>query len=177
MYIDYNRIITNTTLQRMDEDRYNELREIAEAERTVALNKYHAYNVTDYLAQRAHAVAYTNASSRELNQEEKAILEANITFDDDKFISILNKGNFEVISLETFVKLLSFMTYKFKNNMKFSDDDNRYLNTIDIYAKKIVNHFTKNIGDVDQNIIINKLVEVVTYQKELLINNEKKRIR
>ena len=177
MAINYNKIITRNSLLAMDEEKIYELKELANRERSYVLKKYTVNNISEVLNQKAYDTAYVSAHYHHLNNDEKAILATNIVFDDNKFVHILSKGNFELSSLETFAKLVSYMTYKVNNNMIASDDDKRYLNTVDMYTKRLCNHFSKYIGNVDSTIIVNKLIEIVTLNNNLLNENKKNRIR
>ena len=177
MIIDYNKLITIKSILSIDEERLSELKNIANNERNYIINKNVSNHLTQVLTQKAHDIAYASSRYDKLTKEEKGIIAANIVFDDNKFVSILNKGKFELSSLELYLKLLNYMQYKVANNMISTEDDKRYLNTANIYAKKLMNHFNKYVGEVDAYLIINKLTEIVVHNKDLLSLNNKKHNR
>ena len=167
MNIDYNKIITNNFNLNITEEELNTLKEIAIKEKNIIKAKYHTDTIKEILAQKANETAYVNHRYNHLNMAEKAIIASNMVFDDEKFVNILNKGNFSYETLEVFIKLLNYVKYKIKSN-NLNEKDNKYLNTVNIFAKKLLNHFIKYTGINDINIIINKLNEVISFNPELL---------
>ena len=175
MYIDFKKI--NANYCSLPIERVEEIKDLATKERVFLMNKYHTNNnISTILSSKAYEIAYVNVRNSELNDVEKNILANNIVFDDDKFATILKKGNFDLTYLDSFIKLVNYMKYKTDNN-KLANSDQRYLTTIYIYAKKIVDHFTKYVGNVDKYIIINKLNEIITFNPEILENKKNKFIR
>ena len=175
MYIDYSKIAGNNYNLYFDEEKLNELKELAENEKNLIMYKYKfkCNNMTSVLTQKAHDVVYVNQRNIQLSNVEKTIVACNIVFDDEKFVNILKKGNFDNTCLETYIKLVYYMKKKVDNN-RLSEDDQRYLNTVDTYTKKLVNHFSKYVGVVDKHIIINKLNEILSFRPELLEDKTKK---
>ena len=176
MNIDYNKIITNNYNLYITEKNLNELKEIALKEKSIIKSKYHVDTIKEILAQKANETAYINHRYNDLNMYEKAIIASNIVFNNDKFINVLNKGNFSYETLTIFMKLLNYIKYTIENG-NINEKDNKYINTVNIFSKKLSNHFYKYTGVNDINIIINKLNEIISFNPELLNDNIKSNTR
>lgn len=177
MYINYKKLMRNNYNLYITEERLAELKELAQKERTFIVNKYNVNNITSVLSLKAHDIAYVNMRNNKLSDAEKSIIANNIVFDDEKFVSILNKGKFETVYLQNFIKLTCYLKNKVDNNRISNDSDQRYLDTADMFAKRLVNHFSKYVGVVDCYIIINKLNEILSFRPELLEDVKKNNVR
>lgn len=184
MYIDYNKVAGNNYNLYLTDEKLQELKELSDKERNFLINRY-CYmvnnrigftNITSLLVQKAHEIAYVNSKNRNLTDIEKSLVACNVVFDNEKFATILKKGNFELACLDAYIKLVFFMKRKVDDD-KITEDDQRYLNTVDAYTKKLVNHFNKYVGSVDKHIIINKLNEILSFNRELLEDESKKNYR
>lgn len=170
------KIIAVNLTKYISNKRLNELRNIAQAERTYLNNRYGIACLKECLERKATEIAYHYARYQDKNNIEKAIIASNIVFDSKKFATILNNGNFDIKSLQAFLKLIDyFINNDYDNDL--SGTDERYLEIVNKFEKRLINHFKKQVGVSNPSIIINKLNEVLSFEPELLEQNNNKHSR
>ncbi len=167
MYIDYSKIITDNFRLFISDEKLGFLKAEAKKESMMIKGRYSNVVLKEILSQKADEIVYIYSRNQSKNSIEKALLANNIVFDDENFASILSKGNFDAESLEVFIRLLSYLKTKIAKD-DITENDKKYFDKADQYAKKLVNHFTKYIGKTNPNIIINKINELRSYNPELL---------
>lgn len=171
MYIDYSRIVVEDFTKYIDAEKLAELKEIARKEKTYLTNRYNPNTLRGIVDRKAWEIVTINARHQLRNDLEKSIIANNIVFDNQKFASILNSGSFDLESLETFVKIVRYIKTRLANG-DFDDKDQKYVRIADSFALKLANHFKKYIGISDQNLIINKINEVISYEPELIVSKK-----
>ena len=154
----------------------NELKEIAKNERTYLNNRYHIEYLKNCLDRKAIEVAFKTAKYQNYNDNEKMIIASNIVFDNQKFASILNNGNFDIKSLQAFLKLVNYFVNNCNGN-NLSEDDKKYLEIANKFERKLINYFKRQVGVTYFTIIINKLNELLTFEPELLTKKVNKHTR
>ena len=173
MYIDYSKIITKDLKTLITEQQLQMIKTEATKER----NYIKRNGITEYIKnnffKKAEEVAYVSYRHNQKNDTEKAMLAANIVFEDEKFAEILQKGNFDLHTLETYINLLNYLKSKIANGDEEKIDE-KYLRTAEIFAKKLSKHFQIFIGRNNPNIIINKINEIISFKPELLQDKENK---
>ena len=176
MYIDYSKILSTNLRTHITEEKLKELKDLAEKERTYLKRKYSPNIIAILLSKKAYEIAYINMKNQEKSDNEKAIIASNIVFDDQRFAKILLNGKFDFDTIKSFVSIIGYLKNKMTNS-NLNEKDQKYLTIADNFAKRLANHFSKYIGVVDQNIIINKIIEILEYKPELLENNSSKHTR
>lgn len=177
MFIDYSKITTEDLRLYIDATKLAELKEVAKSERTYLDNRYNKDILRTILAKKAEETVYINARHQTRNNIEKAIIASEIVFDSNKFAETLKNGDFDIDTLQTYIKLLNYLKAKVANDDEIDANDEKYLVIADNFAKKLVRHFIKYNGVSSQNIIINKINEVLSFEPELLIENNKRNHR
>lgn len=176
MYIDYSKIITDDFKLFITNEQLAEIKEIANKERIYLKGRYSKETLKVLLSKKANEAVYINSRHQLKNSVEKALIASNIVFDDEKMARILVSGKFDRDSLETFIKLLSYLKIKVSNDT-IDENDQKYLTIADNYAKKLINHFTKYIGGCEIDIIINKINEIISFNPVLLETKQNKHTR
>ncbi len=170
-----NRIVTVDLKQYISNNKLNELVKIANDERTYLNNRYRAEYLKDCLDRRAIEIIFKGTKYQDRSNIEKIIIANNIVFSNQKFADILNTGNFDINSLRAFLKLVNYFNNVSSDDL--SDDDERYLEILNKFERKLINHFKRQIGVTDLTIIINKLNELLSFEPELLEQNNNKHTR
>ena len=167
MYIDYTKIITDNFKNHTNEETLESIKSEALHERNyIKRNGFTSY-VKEHFFGKADEIAYVSSRHHGKNEYEKALLAANIVFDDEKFAEILLKGNFSKDMLETYIKLLNYLKKAIANN-RFEKKDEKFQETAEKYTRLLSKHFSLYIGKNSPNIIINKINEILSYKPELL---------
>ena len=171
MKIDYTRIVTTDLKPLISAERLEEIKNEAKNERNyIRRNGYTEY-VRDHLFERAEEIAYVNYRHAGKSKSEKAILAANIVFDDEKFAEMLLNGNFNLQMLKDYINLLNYLKNKIVRG-KEAEVDEKYFKTAESFAKRLSIHFQKMIGKNKPSIIINKINELISFRPELLDKQE-----
>ena len=177
MNINYDIIIAKNFNTLITEEEYEKAIENGIFERDYMLRRIKdSVYASEYLIDRAYAAPYVNAKYQNMSLAEKAIMAGTIAFDNKKFASVLLKGNFNYESLVTFLKLVDYLKFK-KNNQVMDEKNKKYENSVNLYARKLENHFRYHFGRTNINIIINKINEIISYEPELLLDNNKNKMR
>jgi len=176
MFIDYSKIITEDLRLYVNATQLAELKDVASKERTYLNNRYHKDTLRTILARKAEETVYVNARHQTRNNIEKAIIASEIVFDSQKFAEILLNCEFDINTLQTYIKLLNYLKAKVAND-DIDQNDEKYLVIADNFAKRLVKHFIKFNGVSSQNIIINKINEILSFEPELLDTEGKKNSR
>ncbi len=167
MYIDYNKIITDDFKNHTNEATLTEIKREALRERNyIKRNGLTAY-VKEHFFSKADEIAYVSARHYKKSDSEKALLAANIAYDDEKFVEILSKGNFNIDMLETYIRLLNYLKKAIRNN-SLEKRDEKLQETVEKYTRLLLKHFNLYVGKNNPNILINKINEVLSYRPELL---------
>ena len=175
MNIDYHKIITTDFNDLVKLDDYNEIKEEFSKERKYLLRNYMVTSdITQYLANFANERAYILTRNQDKSNAEKALIAANINYEDEMFCDALLKNNLDYEFLNNYIKTLNYLKVKTLTR-KLTDNDKLYEKKIQTISKKIVNIMTSYFGQADINIIINKINEMLSYRSDLLIkkNNVK----
>jgi hypothetical protein len=167
MYIDYTRIITEDFKSFITDSELAELKEVARKEKAILTARYNPDTLRRILERRANEIVTINAKYQAYNDYEKAIVANNIVLDNKKFASVLNSGNFDAESLDSFIKMLRYIKNRLANG-DYSEKDQKYMKIADNFAKKLVAHFAKYLGINNQNLLINKINEILSYEPELI---------
>ena len=69
------------------------------------------------------------------------------------------------------MKIVRYVKTRLANG-DFDEKDQKYVRIADSFALKLANHFKKYIGISDQNLIINKINEVISYEPELITSKK-----
>ncbi len=166
MNIDYTKIITNDLNLLISPERLELIKAEALKERNYIKARYSHEYVKERLFTRAYEVAYTTARYQEKSDTEKALLTANIVFnDDERFAEILRNGNFNLEMLSTYIKLLNYIQ---KAKAESKKVDEKYTKTAEIFTKRLVARFQRIVGQNEPSIIINKINEIISFKPELL---------
>lgn len=168
MHIDYSKIITENFKYHTNEETLTEIKLEAQNERKYIKRNGITPYVKEHFFDKANEIAYVSSRHHRKNEYEKALLAANIVFDDEKFAEILSKGNFGEDMLETYIKLLNYLKKAIIND-RFEKKDERFQETAEKYTKLLSKHFTFYVGKNNPTIIINKINELLSYRPELLI--------
>ena len=170
MNINYNRIVTTNLTDLITAERLAEIKTEAKAERSFIKRHGVTAYVKEHLSNKAEEIAYIRKGNHEKTAVEKALLAANIVFDDESFAEILTKGNFTYNSLNTYLKLLTY--FKNKKDNSLNEKEVLYQKSIKLFTLSLSKHISKYIGATNPNTIINKINEVISFKPELLINDE-----
>ena len=177
MFIDYSKIITDDLRAYLNESKLKELKTVAKNEKRYLTNKYNPDILRKILARKAEETVYINSRHQMRNNIEKAVIASEIVFDDSKkFAEVLLNGGFDTDTLRTYVKLLDYLKARIASG-DLEDTDEKYITIADNFAKKIVKHFINYNGVSSQNIIINKINAVLSFEPELLEINNKSNAR
>lgn len=176
MFIDYSKIVTEDLRLYVNATQLAELKDVASKERTYLNNRYHKDTLRTILARKAEETVYVNARHQTRNNIEKAIIASEIVFDSQKFAETLLNCEFDINTLQTYIKLLNYLKAKVAND-DIDQNDEKYLVIADNFAKRLVKHFIKFNGVSSQNIIINKINEILSFEPELLDTEGKKNSR
>ncbi len=170
MNINYNRIITTNLTDLITEERLAEIKAEAINER----NYLKRHGITDYIKQhlstKAEEIAYLRTTNADKTEAEKALLAANIVFDDEYFAKILAKGNFTYSKLNNYLIILNYFKNKKDNNL--TEKEVLYQKSIKLFTLSLTKHISKYIGNVNSNVIINKISELISFKPDLLVNEE-----
>ena len=167
MKIDYYKIITTDFKEILDDDRYEELKEKGILERNLYLKSTVAQKSKRYLSNRANEIANNKSEYKNLTPAERAIVTVNIAYDDKKFCEALAADGYTAEELERFIKWLGYIKIK-RSSRKYTNVDALYEKEINMRAFMLLEHFQKYFGASDINIIINKINEILSYQRDLL---------
>ena len=175
MNINFEHIITSNLIDLITEERLAEIKAEAKIER----NYLKRHGITDYikehLSNKAEEIAYIKKANKDKTAVEKALLAANIVYEDESFAEILAKGNFTAQKLSNYLKLLHYFKYKKDNTM--NEKELLYQKSLKLFTLALTRHFSKYIGNVTANTIINKINELLSFKPNLLINEENKKTR
>ena len=171
MYIDYSKIVTKDLKLLITDERLQAIKAEALNERKFIKRNGLTQYVKEHFSTKADEIAYVSYRHKDKNDTEKAMLAANIVFEDEKFASILLKGSYDLHTLETYISLLNYLKSKIANGDEDKIDE-KYLKTADLFANKMVKHFQTYIGRINPNMLINKANEIVSFRPELLISNK-----
>lgn len=177
MNIDYSKIVPQNLTLFINERDLESLKIIGRKERNKIKNSHNSALLKELFAKRADEIVYLKHEYQGYSSVEKAIILANIVFDNDQKIAyILSTGNFEKETLETYLQLLSYLKIK-SANQGLDENDKKYNKTVNDYAKKLVNHIAKYVGPVTPEIIINKINEIISFNPKLLDTKESQQTR
>ena len=169
MYIDYSKIVTKDLKLLISDEKLQTIKNEAEMERKFIWRNGLTEYVKNHFFNKADEVAYVSYRHKDKNSTEKAMLAANIVFEDEKFCEILLKGNYDLHTLETYITLLNYLKSKIANGEEEKIDE-KYLKTAENLAKKLSKHFQMYVGKNNPNMIINKINEIISFKPELLNN-------
>ena len=174
MQINYDEIVTENYSELIDNETLQTLKKIALDERK--LLDYKLRNKTGgikYYLLMKKAIEFANIRQENLerNKYEKSILINNIIFSNEQCAKILNSGNFDRETLQTFIALVNYANRHIEKATK------QQIHAINTFTKSIVTHFQKYVGIIKPEIIINKINEVLIYQPELLESKSNKHTR
>ena len=175
MNINFERIITSNLTDLITAEKLAEIKNEARNER-----KYlKRHGITDYvkehLTNKAEEIAYIKIANKEKTPVEKALLAANIVFEDEYFAQILAKGNFTYKKLSNYLKLLHY--FKYKKDSTMTEKELLCQKAVKLLTLTLTRHFSKYIGNVNANVIINKINELISFKSNLLINEENSKTR
>ena len=174
MNINFNRIITTDLTSIITEDRLKEIKAEAILERNYIKRFGLTPEVKEFFSNKAEEIAFINKKNEDKTKAEKALLAANIVFDDEKLAEILNKGNFTVGRLRSYLKLLTYLKSK-ENN--YSKADKLYLDSVKLFTSLLSRHVAIYVGRINPNVLINKINEILSFNSELLITETNKKAR
>ncbi len=172
MNIDYQRIYIENLNNLINKKRYDEIVLLAKCEHERLMQYGLTTSITQLLSARARLIANSEKYSN-LNTIEKTLLETNIVYSDKKIADILKAGNFNFDSIISFMQILAYLKYKTNKNT-LTEKDSRYQAYVNKYAENLTKYFTLYSGNADINIIINKISEVLSFNRSLLSGKVKK---
>ena len=173
MKINYEKIVTRDLTSLISEEQLANLKNEAKKERN-RIKYYNGYNKDITIQNRAEERVYLAGEYQKKNSIEKAILLANIVFDDDnKFAEMLLHGNYDRRILESYIKLLEYLKSK-RAYYTLEEHDLHYENKCNVLASRIAKHISMYIGPVNPEIIINKINEILSFCPELLETHEER---
>lgn len=175
--INYSKIIAENLTTQITPERLEELKNKGKIERSNIKRRYDTNTLKILFAKRAEEIVYLKQEYQKYYDIEKGIILASIVFDnDEKFVHMLSMGNFDKETLEIFLHLLAFLKNKAAND-GLDESDERYINSVNKYAKRLVNQTARYIGLVQPEIIINKINQILSFNPELLESKENKKTR
>ena len=172
MNIDYQRIYIENLNNLINKKRYDEIVLLAKCEHERLMQYGLTTSITQLLSTRARLIANSEKYSN-LNTIEKTLLETNIVYSDKKIADILKAGNFSFDSIISFMQILAYLKYKTNKNT-LTEKDSKYQAYVNKYAENLTKYFTLYSGNADINIIINKISEVLSFNRSLLSGKVKK---
>lgn len=176
MNIDFNKIITTDLKTQITEERLAEIKLEALNERKFIKRHGITAYVKEHLSNKAEEIAYLRVNNQDKTNVEKALLAANIVFDDEKFAEMLLNGDFTYDLLVSYLKLLNYLKVR-KINGTTNENDEKYQLLVKKFTIKLSKQISKYIGATNPNIIINKINEVVSFKPILLIEETNKYTR
>ena len=174
MLIDYSRILNND-IREISQERLEEIKSRAKAAREAIKYKCHNESeVAEYMSSHAEEYAYIKAVNRDLSDDEKNILSANIMLTNKKLADILQNSGYQYKKLKAFIDIVTYIKRELSEGKSNAEHLEKYINTSEKFAKKLLTTFRKQIGKVTSSQIINKLYEVMAYEPELLKSKEER---
>ena len=165
--IDYDKIITTNYRELIDDLDYIDVLGLSEKER-ILFNNYYESEKKRFLASFAHERVYINAKYKDLSKVEKALLSANINYSNEQYLRVIKANNISYNQLDNYIKLVNYIKNK-KELGKLSEKDYLYEQKLDLINRKFVKMFSKYQGNTNINMIINKTNELLSYYRNLLI--------
>ena len=166
MNIDYYKIVTNDFKELISDEEYNELKKMGLKERNYYLLTCRQLKLKQYIVTKANEIIKSHRYEN-MNNVQKAIIAANIAYDDNKFCDALKAGNFSANLLRNYLKILNYLRIKTITH-KLTKEDEVYQEKANIITRKLYSQLVKYNGVTDINIIINKISEIFSYYPELL---------
>lgn len=168
MKIDYNKIFPEDLNQYFTKEELKQAKEYALTKRKWLMSAY-SYMAADrkWLSNKAEELMFVNHENRNRSNVEKALIAANIVFDDKKFAEILSAGKFDTDSLKVYISLLNYIKAK-KLQGKLDEKDINLNKKINEFTQKLIKHFNMYVGTIIPDILINKISEIISFKPELL---------
>ena len=170
MKINYCNVYVEDYHKLLSEEELNSLVLLALNQRKFLDYKYkHLMGSTKFSMLIGKAFEFTNIN-RENNSRpdyEKNIIANNIVFSNSQCAKLLNIGKFDLKSLQAYIALIRIV----KNNKENANQ--KYVDAVNAFTIKLMNHFRKYVGSAKPEIIINKINELLTYEPELIELAEK----
>ena len=170
MKINYSNVYVGNYRELLSDEELNNLILLASKQRKFLDYKYRQMiDGTKYSMLIKKAFEFTNIN-RENNSRpdyEKNIIANNIVFSNSQCAKLLNIGKFDLKSLQAYIALIRIV----KNNKENANQ--KYVDAVNAFTIKLMNHFRKYVGSAKPEIIINKINELLTYEPELIELAEK----
>ena len=176
MNIEWNAIYTSNLKNLISEEKHNTLIADAEMENSYIIRHGLNSTVKNNITRMAREVAYTKSKYSSFSNVEKALLAANIAYNDYRMCYILKAGNFSVKGLTNYLKVLTYLKRKMAT-IGLTDDDTPYQRYAESFTRTLANHFRTYTGSADITLIINKISDILTYRSDLLEAKDKKGTR
>ena len=174
MLIDYSRILNND-IREISQERLEEIKARATAAREAIKYKCHDESeVAEYMSPHAEEYAYIKAVNRDLSDDEKNILSANIMLTNRKLADILQNSGYQYKKLKAFIDIVTYIKRELAEGKSSEEHLEKYINASEKFTKKLLTTFRKQIGKITSSQIINKLYEVMAYEPELLKSKEER---
>lgn len=171
MKINYSLVVTKDFKSKISEEKYQELKKLAEPCRNTLLAKHTCDNIPDYslISKRAYEVTYPQSKFKDRNRYEQAIISSYMFYsNNERFAEILKNGGFDRDSLENLLNSLEYIINK-KATYGLNDMDKEYEKKCNKLILQIDRQITKYLGKIEHGeLIINKISEILSYQPELL---------
>ena len=188
MKLDLDKIITGDLNKKMSQEKLVELKGEAEKIITWTSKKHYDYN---YCQQEdVFEKVYTKSKYQKYSNDEKAVIVSEAIFPNSKkFLNILynsseserynnsNNGKILPLNYQSLKSLLTYIVYIKADKLKQVKLDNKVLEKMKKYCKHyfivLYNVFTKQIGKVQIETVINKLNEIFSFENDLFLEFEK----
>ena len=185
--IEYDKIVTEDLKPLIDKITLTTLKEIAKLEKynlesttiNYTQNIYRQVESKPFINAKAYNRIYYSSKYQNISIEQKAIISANIIFNDNKFISYLCDSPFSSESIKEYLKIIKSCK-KILSTRQPTEKEEKYITAVEKFTDKLSIYFAQCVGKVNSTIIINKLNEINSFNPELLeykntrIKNKKK---
>lgn len=159
--IDFAKILPNNLEEEINMEKLIELKEIADKRKGYIGRRYTTMRTSRaFVSNKGYEYAYTSSEMSNKTNEEKALITSNIAFTDKEFANIINNSDFDKERLENYIIML--------NNYKLNPNNTELLKLIKRETKNIIDYFLNMCGIIKPIIIINKIIEILTYNPNLL---------
>lgn len=166
--INYTNVIPENLNLYISEDRLNELKEIAQIERDILNRKLgNGDSFSRYFfAKTAEEIAY-GSKYKHLSDIEREVLASNIALSDEKFNAIIEDNElFNMVYFKKYYKLINYFAHTDIRYRALYDGESSAKKFVENYTKLLVNRFTKYMGAISPEVIINKINEIISFNSQ-----------
>lgn len=149
-----------------------------EPETIISYNEAHCITNVEYLYLKETAIKKNHLPSNlTLSNIQKEVIQTNMIYDDEKFISILNENQFTIKHLKSIIRFRDILKNLIIDNSIITPDLKEKITIYKTVVSKLLDIVNKEFNINDSTIILNKICILLVQYPELFLNNNKKRIK